>query len=504
MNKTSQIFVWFALGCALMLGFFAYRADAITFDNTAGSQVNSGSSISFGFTNTGNFMLVGSESLGGGRSTNECTYNGVSMTRVMPERTIPGSAEQQTIFYLFNPDVGSNTLECTYNSSGTNLVDVISYSGVDDGEGIIASSTESVINERIQFIATTTPSQVGDLMLTWNRRNGGGQIASTTGTFRTDFPDMADAGFIDDTITALPHTLTTDCGSSCQLGLQGIVIRGLPDLSVDFAYPIDSSSIAGDFSHWQIDLVVGSDPISAHAGVLYGPVGTEYFDVQSGGSSYAAFATTTIYIPKTNQLVGSNRARIFLYDASDNVIASSSQIQFSITGSYTNNTGPFQPASNPFAPEDFTTSTDSAASLFFVDCSAYDGIGLFASGTIPAIVCAVKKTSFAVLQFFFVPHEISKDFVLNSIQQWKTTFPFSLFFAINTIQQESIVEGRSTSTLSIAFPSMPFGEERTINFSDSWLSDQIGASNVNTLWNILLMFWIVLLIFAAAYVIHKL
>lgn len=251
-------------------------------------------------------------------------------------------------------------------------------------------------------------------------------------------------------------------------------------------YPPDESSIAGDFSHWRYSYTnATTSPVRVKIEYGSSTTFTDYdvWNFFAGNVSNRPFG-------KTHVLQGSNlTAQAFLLDQQGNELAESQIYNFSITGTYTNDTsGNTYGSSTPIG---FSTSTDNIASFFYIDCSAYAGVGLFSSGTIDAWGCAIKKTSFSILQFILVPHDLVTGFVLNSFQGWKEVFPFKFFFELKeTLEAQIELNNIGMGQTLDLYLRNPDNTTSTPYFTltDDTLKDYLGT-NARDLWyNAVMMF----------------
>lgn len=230
-------------------------------------------------------------------------------------------------------------------------------------------------------------------------------------------------------------------------------------ITLAFQYPVDSTSMATDFSSFQI---VATNPSSV--AVQGASLEVEYSRNSDFSNSLtvsdlithqiAVSSSSVIYILKNQALYSNSVYYARVRNLGTNV---SSSISWS-TGllSFTENTNaPIPPVFATSSSAGYV-SVNSSFSPFFVDCSAYDNIPLFASGTIGGIFCNAKKTAYAVAEWFLVPPDFASSYWSNSLDSIKQVPPFSLVVAtVNSFQASAGLVATSTpdySELNLTLP----------------------------------------------------
>lgn len=263
--------------------------------------------------------------------------------------------------------------------------------------------------------------------------------------------------------------------------------------SITWIYPQNNFLVGSDFSNWNLSYNIQSqnDISTSTPGqivIRYG-VGssTQIIDRKYITSP----SSSLIQIPKSNFLVYPQySAWAEIVDYSTTTLFGDSLASTSIIAWSMNTT------SSPWASPSFASSTE--------DCSGYT-IGLFSSTTLPGILCVARQGVSWTANLLFIPHEISREFAAGALDQWKNIFPFSLFFSLNEIQQNSIGLGRATSSLTLQMTGNTVITTSTIwIFNSTALEDIIGTSARDQLWNFFVVIWAVALGISFMYIIFKL
>ena len=131
---------------------------AIAYDTSAdGGEVNPGTSLSWSHTCTGSQRLLVVACRGGlgeGDRITGVTYNSVSMTQV-GTAIRPGDENVVSLYYLLNPNTGTNTVEITL-TSGYMEGESASYTGVKQLDQPDSSNTGIQENNASITVSTTT------------------------------------------------------------------------------------------------------------------------------------------------------------------------------------------------------------------------------------------------------------------------------------------------------------------------------------------------------------
>lgn len=243
-------------------------------------------------------------------------------------------------------------------------------------------------------------------------------------------------------------------------------------ISAVMVTPTPDSSREGDISHWRIDYTMGAQSLSGFWAVGYTDNPTfvsEFFDI-GGNSSYIKNSTGTVFINKQAHFNGFYRAKIFFFDFAENLIFSSNEINFSISGSFIEDTSVIEfgfdttvfGTTSTF--DDFLNNRDTfspfaTSSPFYVDCTQYSGNSFFNSSTLPALGCyGAQALSFVAFQLFF-PHDFSRNIFDDSLNLVKSVPPYSLVFSLTGDLRGNLASTSDATSqdLTIGFP----------NFNDS-------------------------------------
>lgn len=230
-----------------------------------------------------------------------------------------------------------------------------------------------------------------------------------------------------------------------------------------------------DFTSWIVNI---NNPTSTVAGsifVRYSDISTSSWPY-SDAISYAPFVSPNpITIPKTRSLYQFQNSTSSVWYAQPVIQGSwgtifGDVITFTITDPL-----PGQQA----APQSFRGCFDESSHFF-------------SSSTIKGIAC-----------IFFVPSESSTGFINNAYESFQNVFPFSVFFNIRNIVEDSIASSTSAGSLSLTAPGASSTGISFVVVSSSSLINLIGSSAANQLHNFIL--WFLLLVFTSTifYTIYK-
>lgn len=119
--------------------------------------------------------------------------------------------------------------------------------------------------------------------------------------------------------------------------------------------------------------------------------------------------------------------------------------------------GPVNPFSTSTQPDFYhfpTTTLDATSTYFFVDCSAYDNVPLFSSGTIAGIGCQAQKVGMNIIGFLVTPPTWVSTYLNNGVSSIKNAFPFNMVFGVvNSITDNTSSTSVNYSDLTFTFPS---------------------------------------------------
>lgn len=244
-------------------------------------------------------------------------------------------------------------------------------------------------------------------------------------------------------------------------------------------YPQDI--LAGDFSHWQTTLYAPNN-FNGRITATYGN-NTDY----SGTITLDDDETKLIRIKKNTAIPnGTSTVTFKLYDNANNLISTKSKT-FQIIGNAPTYTGELNLLSsttaeyiinNPYSRITSSTYPDifKPFATTTINCEQYENTPFFSSGTIGAITCGFKATAFSVIDAIINPHEASLQYITESIDRFRTIFPFSVVFELSSITQNTVKNNTGSYTFNLPTPtggSIPI-------FSSSTISNYIGTSTMET------------------------
>lgn len=225
-------------------------------------------------------------------------------------------------------------------------------------------------------------------------------------------------------------------------------IFGIEDASYSQSYKIDVNYSTPDYS------------------ILYDWTDTHTFSPSASGDFPVGFVKShTLYAPLlgTSSTIWRVTAELSQYEEDGNgnwgyeVIDTTSQNVINISGyvatsTFANN---LPPGINPHTGfGENGIDPNSTSSVFYVDCEGYT-IGLFSSTTLPGIGCIIKKTSFSILGWLFVPPQWASD-MLADIMDFSDIFPFSLVREVVDITNDvAIINAVATSSYSNSAITLP-------------------------------------------------
>lgn len=251
--------------------------------------------------------------------------------------------------------------------------------------------------------------------------------------------------------------------------------------SLTFTAPTNNSVNSGDISHWNIELQSGNG-YCGEIKVKYGTSTNNLNNVDTDSYlCYGSATTDTRYVVKSKRTPGLYYAQAFLYNETNTLIATSTQISFTSGGNYVINTGNALPTYGDLVSSSTVISLQRWNLLFDnVDCSAYDDASLFSSSTVGLIKCYTKKYFFKGVQFFVTPHDASTQYIKGSFDALKEDFPFNIVFqTINTF--ENNVKNSSGTNLTINY-----GGKINMSFNmltPTTLADTVGSSTATQVMN---------------------
>jgi len=250
-----------------------------------------------------------------------------------------------------------------------------------------------------------------------------------------------------------------DCAADDPLDLPNCTAH--ETISIDF--PADNSILTNDFMAWSVKATS-----TAPDGTIYG-IGIRYATTSdlSGMGTYADYGAMTYYSnnPASSMIIKTSNnlwslfapntttttffAIGYLYDYNTGtVLALSNEISFILKVTPTSNipliTGGGVPSVLPLTSTTIGIAS-SIAALFSVDCSQYNGIGIFDASSGAAFTCYLEAAGLNLLKFFVVPHTLSLDTFAGAIRGLTSLFPFNIFLSFS-----NVINGTFTGTGTIS------------------------------------------------------
>lgn len=246
--------------------------------------------------------------------------------------------------------------------------------------------------------------------------------------------------------------------------------------SISFLYPVDQSSIGGDFTNWQVYFSSGTYGVNANEiQVRYGSNSSTLSNMDIYGlySSIVGNATSTYIFPKNVMLFNNiYYAQAVLTDISNNVLAQSAIISFDTTGNQTiYNPVPTPSSTYPIYNYSYNATSTSQWAGQTWSCP----VNLFGFSTLD--ICAS-------VQYLF--YNSSTLDAMNSFQNLgsilRAKAPFAYFYSVINIYNSSFT-GTATNSQSMPALSLNLSDSAlpmviTI-FSSSTISKYAGSSAVS-------------------------
>lgn len=280
------------------------------------------------------------------------------------------------------------------------------------------------------------------------------------------------------------------------------------DALIEFSAPTDTGTFA-DFQFWEVDLT-GTIEDGSVINIEYAPVGESDEHWVDSAIWHTGNPLEGFRISKSRRLWDPAYplqdidwgAEALLYSPGggsshfDGLIDTSGIIIFTINErqSYTVTAS---------STTDYAVAADAAA-LIGVDCTPY-ATSTWTDTIVDGLGCIMRKTAYSVGQFLFVPSKSTTEFFSNAYQDFKGTFPFSIFFqtidTVDTIAGNYSSSTAATLALTVKFP---YQTTSTIDIlTPSTLADH-GFTQVMLNWwyNLVLMGCILCLVYGLFNVIY--
>jgi|GEM_PF-3221293 len=134
----------------------------VAFDAATESTVQTGTSITQSHTCNGTYLIVAVHQVVNGQTApSSVTYNGVAMTSL--GRQMSSSQEESMDLYgLANPATGANNVVCTFGSSKTFKLGIMSFTGAGSASGFVSDNHALDGTGTTVTLASTANSMIAD------------------------------------------------------------------------------------------------------------------------------------------------------------------------------------------------------------------------------------------------------------------------------------------------------------------------------------------------------
>lgn len=162
---------------------------AIAFDSKTAVSTSATASLSFSHTCSGTdrILFVLTCANGAAFTTTGVTYNGAAMTVATSLRV--GAGPIQYIWYLINPDSGSNTVSIT-NSGSVTAGSAISFNGVSQTGFPVATGSDGSASGSTSYTTNITTVADNSFILSASRTNAGLAFTAGANTTVGNQPDV--------------------------------------------------------------------------------------------------------------------------------------------------------------------------------------------------------------------------------------------------------------------------------------------------------------------------
>lgn len=260
-----------------------------------------------------------------------------------------------------------------------------------------------------------------------------------------------------------------------------VLENNLPSTSIEFLQPQDSQVFNTDFKNWILD-ITGTDPATSYKVlVVYHPTDSIYSYNDMSNNFLGSDPINPFSIHKNQALgyfVNGYDTTAYLLDAVTGEIMSTSQEIFfelnSVTApAWLGGLGAYQ---NP----------EETLSPFFVDCSAYDDIGFFDTGTFSMIFCNIKKSTYEIGHQLFSAHKTTLDTLGNTFDYLKDGFPFNIVYGVSDSIQTALADDLTPQDLTLTI----FDQQLPI-LTTTMMSDVLGQDTQDDLFGYVIDFaWV--------------
>jgi len=265
----------------------------------------------------------------------------------------------------------------------------------------------------------------------------------------------------------------------------GVIMNPIGTGTIEFNGLEDGQTYA-DFDAWSVNLN-GTVATGYYVKVFYAPAGDESNLNIDSATWQIPYATQGFQIPKSRILWDATNAegnvwgaQAILYNTDDEIVGQTETIIFQIDEALPFTYTPT--STSPYAPI-------GSVGAFDFDCAPY-ATSSWSDTLVDGLGCIMKKTAFTVSQFLFVPGQSSTGFIGTAYENFKGTFPFSIFFSINKTVQNAVTgfssSSPSTLALTVAFPNSATSSVTILN-STTLADHGFSATVLNWWYNLILM-----------------
>lgn len=219
---------------------------AIAYDNATKRTWTAGGTVTFSHTTTGSDLVLIVTIFHFDSTVSGVTYNGTALTELVDQVNNSASANYTAVYYLVNPDTGSNNVSITMSNSNNIEAVAATYTGVDTASFPDAWVSSAGNNSSSFSLGVTTT--VDDCWLVVGERETDVGITKDSGTTRVTYATVGTFGWDSDGSvgTAGSKTYSTTSGDATDR-IDGVVLISLPPAT---ATPPAAPSINRQSEFW--------------------------------------------------------------------------------------------------------------------------------------------------------------------------------------------------------------------------------------------------------------
>lgn len=365
----------------------------------------------------------------------------------------------------------------------------------------VVSSCESLhIQDALWTISWDTPNYVYDSARDYTFSLATANVTDVVywrGTSSTSFPDGQEWNSIGPLSTGCTFYISGSIWHCTNTDLADLYFTVNDSNFISFSEITDGGTYS-DFSYWTVDFMsTSTNPIVKINYSRQSDPDTIFTDTRAWAipltnTGFQILKSQALWFPPlTYNSQWYAQAFLYLSDGST-IIASTTQIGFTVNGAETVTYSPSSTTSygNVSTTLDFDYDTITCSE----DVGFWGGLG-----------CNLRKAGIWILQAIFVPSKLTTNFMSNTFGEFKTVFPFSIFFkvtdtALSAIGTEetpqSVIYTLETPRLnSISGSTIYSSSTDSITFSNAnTLSDILGEDLITMLFNAILLVAIIAMI----------